>query len=167
MPWAPTPFFMNGWGPPAPTPGSGGRIVQNNPRLRLSTLASRVSPVGLPAGDLFVATDEPMFSFSFPNDPIFDWHDLVQGGQSQLGAPFPPGTAIIGPNADLSLRTTSAIFVTRRLDIGPVVPPFGELVIIALTAGAPGMATFTVGSITPAGALVLTDIGHFNWSVVG
>jgi hypothetical protein len=138
-------------------------VPQNGPRLKLDTLANRPSPSALPDGDLFVATDVPGLAVSASKQ----WRDLLQGGQAQLGAPFALGTSTIGPAAGLSLRLTSVIGLTRRADVLPSVPPFGMLVVTIVTLGGPNAASFEVSSITAAGALVPTDVGHFDWSIVG
>jgi hypothetical protein len=116
---------------------------------------------------LFAATDAPTFSVSSPDDPLFKWRDVAQGGKATLGAPFPGGTATIGPSPGLTLRTTSSIGLTRRMDLGAPVPPFGELTVTSLTPGAPGVATFEVTSMTSAGETIVTDVSVFDWSVIG
>jgi len=138
-------------------------VPQNNPRIKMDTLGNRPSPAALPDGNLFAATDAPALAVSSSKQ----WRDLLQGGQAQLGV-VNPGQSTIGPAPGLSLSPTSVIGLTRRLDVPPFLPKaYGMLVVTTVTFGGPNTASFEVSSMTAAGALVATDVGHFDWSVIG
>jgi hypothetical protein len=134
---------------------------QNNPRVKTGLSADRPSPIGLPLGNLYVATDTGVISSVGPAG----W---VEQARTQKGTL----TLILGSkllNAGITITPSSKVYVSLNtpLPIGVAqgvkyaVPDFD------LVEGGPGVGAFRVNAVDNLSNTVGTDVSTINYLIVG
>jgi hypothetical protein len=141
-----------------------------------ATDANRPTIAGVPASQ-FILGGSGTYLWASDAPAVTSWGGVLRqsgifgsnpGERKQIGGgTLVDGVAIIGAGGGgerLFITATSSVIVQARGNNGGVA--IGKHTVVAVTAGDPGVANFTVNALDLATAVVVTDERDFDWIIV-